>query len=394
MAPSLPPVTLATSPDARERPGEGSFPISDPRLSLRDLKRLGDRLAVQDPVSAVLRAREVPGVENRDIYLGEVLRTWGERDGEAAAKWVSSQFSGERLSDALYYVADGWAETDPKGSAEWFLVNTAGSIRDDALWESVEAWGRKDTYAALAWANRLDDYLKWTVMDGLASGWASVDPPAAAAAGLEMRDDDHGHEFVITAVDHWADSDPEAAAEWTGALENARLRANASAEVGKVWALGDPGAAARWAERIPDERSRNAALLGIADGWSRHDPGGAVEWAVSAVADPALRDEIVADITFNWSNIDPTGATAWLGRKPPGPDRDLILRKFSYHVFEDDPRAAVGWAGEIADPGLRRAELDSLLARWIEVAGEPARAEILKLDLPADLKRQFAKAAP
>ncbi len=390
----LPPVTLTADPKALERLGGGSLFLSDPRLSLRDLKRIADQLALTDPVAAVLRAKEVPGVENRDIYLGEVLRTWGETDGVAAVKWVMSQFSGEHLSDALYYVADGWAEIDPEASASWFLENTTGSIRDDALWESVEAWGRKDTPSAVAWANQLDDYLKWMVMDGLASGWASVDPPAAAAAGLAMLDEDHGHDFVITAVNHWADTDPERAAEWTRDLSNARMRANASGELGKIWALSDPRAAAQWSAGIEDERSRHAALEGIADGWSRHDPGGAIEWALSSVKDPALLEGMVEGITFNWSNIDPTGATNWLGQQPPGPGRDLVLQKFSGNVFEDDPWAAVDWAGEISDPALRQAELRSLLQRWLEVSGESARAEILQLDLPADLKSEFGKAAP
>ena len=389
---SSPPVTLALDSAALERPGGGEMLISDPRLSLRDLKRVGDRLALSDPVAAVLRASEVPGVENRDVYLGEVLRTWGETDGESAAKWVSSQFSGEHLSDALYYVADGWAETDPEAAAGWFLENTTGSIRDDALWESVEAWGRKDTPAAVAWASQLDDYLKWMVMDGLASGWASVDAPSAAAAGLEMIDEDYGQEFVLTAVDHWADSSPEEAAAWVRGLENARLRANSSGELAKIWALGDPEAAAKWSAGIEDERSRYAALAGIADGWSRHDPAGAIEWALSSVEEPDLLEEMITDMTFNWSNIDPTGATNWLGKMEAGPHRDLVLQKFSNQVFEDDPHAAVGWAGEIGDPVIRLTEQRALLQRWLEVGGESARAQILRLDLPAELKSEFAKA--
>jgi hypothetical protein len=389
----LPPVTLITDPKSLERLGGGDLELSDPRLSLRDLKRIADQLALTDPVAAVLRAKGVPGIENRDIYLGEVLRTWGETNGMEAVKWVQSQFSGEHLSDALYYVADGWAEADPKASADWFLENTTGSVRDDALWESVEAWGRKDSRAALAWANELDPYLKWMVMDGLASGWASVDPPAAAAAGLGMLDDDHGHEFVITAVNHWADSDPIQAAEWIRNLTNSRIRANASGELAKVWALGDPKSAAQWASGIQDERSREVAFQGIANGWSRHDPGGAIEWALSSVGDRARLEKMVTDIAFNWNTIDPTGATSWLERKSPGPDRDLVLQKFSYHVFEDDPRAAVGWAGEIGDPDLRRTEQRSLLQHWLEVAGESARAEIRQLDLPGDLKGEFAESA-
>ncbi len=387
-------ITLVTDPATQERLGDGVLLLSDPRLSPQQLQKIGRQLVTRDPIDAVRRAKEIPGIENRDAYLGEALRAWGEADGETASRWVQSHLAGEALSDALYYVADGWAEAEPAKAAAWFHENTSGSIRDDALWESIEAWGRKDISAAVVWVKSLDEQLKWIAMDGLASGWASIDSPAAAAAGLQMLDEDYGHDFVITATNHWADSDPRSAAEWASGLENARLRANVSGELGKVWSQHDPKAAAAWLTTVADERSRRAALEGIAIGWSKHDPAGAIEWALASGDAPEALDEIITDITFNWSNLDPAGAAKWLENRPRGPDRDRVIQKFTTCFFEDDPQAAVGWAAEIGDPVQRETELRRLLKQWVDLRGEVARKEIETLDLPDGLKSEFAKATP
>ena len=186
--------------------------ISDPRLSLRQLTAIAGRLAAEDPEEAVRRAMEIPGHDSREIYLGEALRAWGERDGAAAAAFVGELFQGRRLADALYYVADGWAEADPAGAAEWFHRNTEGTVLEDAMWEALESWGRKDPAAAFAWSANLDDYERSTAMQGLAEGWGAVDPEGAAAAGLEMKDTGHGRDFLVSVMTQWAGSAPEKAA--------------------------------------------------------------------------------------------------------------------------------------------------------------------------------------
>jgi len=383
-------ITLVTDPATQERLGDGVLLLSDPRLSPQQLQKIGRQLVTRDPIDAVRRAKEIPGIENRDAYLGEALRAWGEADGETASRWVQSHLAGEALSDALYYVADGWAEAEPAKAAAWFHENTSGSIRDDALWESIEAWGRKDISAAVVWVKSLDEQLKWIAMDGLASGWASIDSPAAAAAGLQMLDEDYGHDFVITATNHWADSDPRSAAEWASGLENARLRANVSGELGKVWSQHDPKAAAAWLTTVADERSRRAALEGIAIGWSKHDPAGAIEWALASGDAPEALDEIITDITFNWSNLDPRGATRWLDAQTPGVKTDRVLKAFSGMVLEEDPEAAVVWATKISDPATRDAHVRGLLDGLVGAYGNSARKAIQNFQLPEELKRAYA----
>ena len=59
--------------------------FNDPRISMRQLGKTGEKMALVDPDAAVRRALEIPGRGNRKAYLGSVLRIWGEKDGETAA---------------------------------------------------------------------------------------------------------------------------------------------------------------------------------------------------------------------------------------------------------------------------------------------------------------------
>ncbi len=369
--------------------GKRERTITDPRISFRQLGNIAEELALADPEMAVRKALEIPGHDNREAYLGSVLRTWGEIDGETAAIWVSNYFKGEQLTDALYYVADGWAEGDPEKAGAWYKANTEGTVLDDALWEVLESWGRKNPSAAFAWSENLDEYEKATAMQGLAEGWGAVDPEEAVEAGMTMDMGSYGMEFLSSVMTQWAGSDPEKAAAWATQLDNEQLRAEVLSELGETWAQTDPVRAAEWAGSIEDAVSRWFAQEGIAIGWSEHDPGAAVEWGISNITEADQLDEMVGDITFNWVNQDPRGAVKWLERQPPGPRTDLVLNAFTSEIFDDDPEASVLWAAQINDPALRDQKVRNLLEEWVGSYGTPARVRIQAMNLPETLKAEF-----
>lgn len=385
-----PAVTLDLGNVAADPSTIAELPIDDPRISFRQLTAIAGKLAAKDPEAAVKRALEIPGHDNREAYLGEVLRAWGEKDGVAAATFAKDYFNGQQLTDALYYIADGWAEADPAGAAKWYHENTEGTVLDDAMWEALESWGRKDPAAAFAWTSNLDEYLKSTTMKGLAEGWGAVDPAGAAAAGLEMRGTDYGRDFLVSVMTQWAGSDPDKAAAWAAGLVDEELRGGVTQELGEIWSQTDPGKAAAWAAAITDPGQRRSAEIGIAIGWSEHDPAGAVGWAVEAVKDPEQLDEMVGDIVFMWSNLDPRGAARWLDQQPAGPKTDQILKSFSATIVDDDPASAAAWASRIADPAARDQHLRGILDGLVENFGDSARKAIQDFAIPEELKRAYA----
>jgi hypothetical protein len=393
-APSDPPVTLSGGAHRRGTLSDSAGrDIVDPRISLRQLAISASLHAMEDPGAAVRRAASIPGHDNREIYLGEVLRVWGETDGKAAAAFANDYFQGRQLSDALYYIADGWAEVDPAGAAAWFRDNTEGSVEDDALWECLESWGRKDPGAALAWANGLDDYVKANAMQGLAEGWGAVDPEGAAEAGMGFVDSEFGRDFLTSVATQWAGSDPDKASAWALGLANERLRAAVVYELVDIWSRSDPQAAGAWAAKIEDPGTRATAEAGIAKGWSIHDPGGAMEWALARITDPPQLEEAINDIFFNWSNFDPRGASRWLDAQSPGKRKDQVLGVFSSIILDQDPDAAVAWANRISDEASRERRLRSILEELVASYGDWAYKAIQGYDIPEPLKREFTPPA-
>ena len=390
--PDTTPVVVTTLPQGGS--GATALPsgtsISDPRISFRQLGRLAEDATLIDPVDAVRNAEKIPGHDNREEYFGTALRTWGETDGETAAMWVLDEYQGEKLSDALYYVADGWAEAEPEAAGNWFLENTTGAILEDAVWEVLEAWGRKDPEAAMEWSEQLDDYTKAGILFGLAEGWGAVDPEGAAQAGMSMEGEIR-YDFLTSVATQWAGSDPQALGNWATSLLSEELRAGVLAEMGESWAQIDPQAAAEWGAALESATDRYYLQSGIAVGWSDHDTSGAVEWAVNAITDPEDLNELLGDIVFNWTNLDPAGTSEWLNQQPTGTKKDTILEVFSETISGQDPMAAVAWANQISDPDKRIESLRTLARDWYEEEGVSSLDEMRKLGLPNDVIEDVRK---
>ncbi len=360
--------------------------LRDPRVSLRELRRLGEVGAVRDPVAAVHAAREIPGYDNRGVYLSAVLAAWGEREGSAAAEWVLGHFKGEQLGEALYQVADGWAESDPAGAGAWLLEHTGGVVRIDSLWEVMEAWGRKDPAAAAAWIGTLDEALRWDVVDGLADGWAAVDPAGAAAFAGRMSEEDGAVGFLRAVATQWAAYDPDAAVRWADSLRHEAASEAVHLEIGEIWAAGDALAAARWADGQDDPGRARWAREGVARGWAAHDPGAALDWMLAGRSGMEVDEELVGEIVGSWSGVDPGSVSEWLDARPSKAGIDPVLRQFSSSILEMDPRAALIWAGEIADPEARSRHLHALAGEWLSLEGSAAIAAIEALGLPIDME--------
>lgn len=375
-------------------PGEGgrfsseefADSLRDPRMSMRELRKTGEAAVLRDPVAAVRSAREIPGYDNRETYLASVLTAWGEQDGASAVLWITDNFKGTQLSDALYYVADGWADADPAAAGAWYLARTEGSVRVDSLWEVMEAWGRKDPQAAAIWSETLEDDLKWQVIDGLGDGWAAVDPKGAAAFAEKMIEADSGGDFIRAVATQWAAYDPAEAVKWAAKLQQEAAAEMVHVEIGEIWASTDPLAAAKWVDAQADPGRARWSREGVARGWAAHDPGGALDWVLAERSGVTPEEGLVEDVVKQWSEVAPGSVSEWLDARGSKPGNDPVLRHFSSSILEIDPQAAMVWAGEITDPGARKQQLYELADEWLSLEGAAAIPKIEALGLSIDMK--------
>lgn len=369
--------------------GGSSGDLSVGSLSSVSLEQSGYRMGREDPLAALAAAKSIPGRENRQVYTEAVYTAWGEKNGQEAVEWVMANLKGVERADALYYIADGWGESDPAAAAAWFNENTSGTNREDAIYEILESWGRKAPQDALAWAESLDEYTRSSVMDSLASGWASHDPQGAAKAAEQLMDHDFGDEFVMSIAGQWANSNPAEAANWAATLKNEDARAIAFMEIGTEWGMSDPSKAAAWLATLQTAEDKSYAALGIAQGWAEHDPGSSLKWAVASVDDPETRLRIIEDVMLDWSYTDPSAAAEWLNAQPKGPQNDEVLATFSGAIIDLDPESALTWASTISDEAKRNENLQSLIEQWIAMDEDEAREWISKSQLSPDIKAKF-----
>ncbi len=182
----------------------------------------------RDPAGAAayLQTRLYDGGEGGDLYfstVGLVAERWSKTDLNAAAQWAASLPSRRARRDALRRVAVSWASSDLPGAARWAGTLAADAGRGDAWQAIVAAWpggdfdgegawvsslpagpDRDETTAshagkiastdpekALMWARTINGLeIQGRIIDGILSGWARTDPPAArnwaAANGVNV----------------------------------------------------------------------------------------------------------------------------------------------------------------------------------------------------------------
>jgi len=365
--------------------------ISDPALSFRNLRRIAEARVARSPSEAVEAAMKVTGYDNREAYFSAALQAWGEEDGQSAAEYCVANFKGEQMADALYYVAEGWAESDPPTAADWFHENADAEVREDALWEVLESWGRKDGEKAFQWALELDGDIRSEVIDGLAQGWAAVEPERAAEIGESLQGETYQNEFLMAVASHWSDRDPMAAAKWGESLLNEQARAGVFDEIGENWAYTAPAEAANWAAQLQDPENRRAMLSGAISSWSEHDPDAAMDFIAGVETDESHMSGMLKDVIYNWSSVDPSGTVGWLENQESGESKDNVLSVFSDVIMNIDSEAAVAWANQMSDTTDREAKLRRLIPLWIKKEGPVALRQLEQMDIPANLQEEFLK---
>jgi hypothetical protein len=167
-------------------------------------------------------------------------------------------------------------------------------------------------------------------------------------------------EATALLLDHWAESDAIAAAEWCARLDSGEKRspwlvrvssklakrdpaaamamleehhlAADPAATGTVlhhWARRDPDAAAEWISRQADEELRDASWNRIALSLSESDPAKAATLAAENISGEVQQEEAVISVLHQWILRDRKAAAAWVDLFPEGPLRQRAAEEFN-----------------------------------------------------------------
>ena len=217
--------------------------------------------AAVDPNRALKLAEDLAANDDAQsrTYLANLMSTWVARDAEAALGWALERES--VLDPALLgNAAAGLANRDP-GAAAGYVEQLPAQFRDVWITRMAGPYGR----------NNLDEAVNWI---GQYRG-----QPVYEQAFTQL-------------ISQAAQSNPESAAQLL-VSEPAQVQRNSVGAVATSWARQDPDAAARWAAALNDATARDQGLVSVLQLVMRQDSADEARALLEArVSDPDMRARI------------------------------------------------------------------------------------------------------
>ncbi len=317
------------------------------------------------------------GQFRNDETIG-LLHRLARLDPAAAIDYAVQHPERHGQADLAAELFAGWLDRDERSARAWLDTVPAGELRVQLVPLVVSHLASEQPEAALALAGELPGY------DG------ELEPlPASGkwdhADELEAQSREHAYAMVFR---EWASSDPAAAADRAGMIEDPLHRNMALQEVGAKWILKDAAAAIAWAQQLPAGPGRHSALQGILEGWTSHAPAEAAAFLGGMEAGPE-RTEWLRQLGENWSASDPRQAFEWAAGLPGEAERADATRSVLAKVLESDGRQAADYALTLPAGATRRQGMELVLPLWS--AGDAAGVRAWLEDLPDAAVRHEAQ---
>jgi len=265
-------------------------------------------------------------------------------------------------------------------------------------WEIVmQNWARKDGAGVMEFI-RTYDWKGWHPLSGPGGkyealiGWATTDPKAALAYFEDPANAmKHDSNLQRALVKGWVAKDPEAAALWALAPEQAGITSQVhQLIVDAICRKGGQELLDSWFAGLPQDSPGLAKMAkAVTTAKNRFQPDKAADWIESQKGKPWVEDgTLVTGTALQLASRDPAAALAWAGRtgsaaavttamqmwcqrdvraasewlraNPTAPMYDQAAFQVIQSIAKDDAEAARAWAGTIKDQTLRARALQTL----------------------------------
>lgn len=377
----------ARSDDA-VRGASGQDRGGDERSVEEDAFRDAVRFATEETIGglvASLRSR-VGGDGSGHDRLMHAFRRWSELDPGAALAAALGETDRRLREAALHTVFQAVAERD-LGAAQALLASVSDpDLRREAIHAMIDSGGRRSPAAFARFLEALPDgrEFPWFFRE-----WAEAEPGAAAAFVLSVGDHAKRAEWIRGVASGWAERDSAGAMTWLQGLAGTAEFWPAAETVVDETARRDPAAAAAFVQGLPAGHRRRELMDRVSGEWARQDLEGAVAWAESLDGPRGVAG--MGPLLHEWARIDPQGAAAYLSRLPVSERTLDAAREVAERWGGTDPEAALAWALEQRDPGLRSRALGGALAAWADRDAASA-AELATHFAPGDELRDAVRA--
>ncbi len=312
------------------------------------------------PDEAVKLLADWPDI-NRGNMLQQLALRWARQDAKAALEWVGTLspedaqrlYTGILLPIGAEFGAPFARPIDPRVAAQYLDKLTNPSVRDRAVNVIATGLARTDPEGALSWLGQN------ATGDTYTRDVTNLFTMLASPQLRSMTMDDG----TLISMPSNNMSNPSAAVALLAKLGDPSLRTAAIGQIATGWAQLDPEAAAQWAVNLPatDSAARASALNTIVAGWTVNDPASAVAFMEKS-GDPAMLLPSAPGIADALSKIDTQGALNFVQKLPDGVAKDQALNNILVNIAPQDFSTAWNFAANLPEGTSRDAAMISLIS--------------------------------
>jgi hypothetical protein len=274
---------------------------------------------------------------HRNAFLSSILTEWAHRDGRAALDWTTKNLPhdftqydavlsavGKDDPDTAWRYAGELAAKEDRANAQSIYVSALRGI--------VYSGNFTQASALIANLQTLPAGGKYDLSSFLAGQWGLYNPAQAAQWASTLPDDgslNRGQTLVSLGV-AWAQSDPQAAADFAIRLQPGVARQNMLATSLGSWAADHPDQAAQWLNENQGNPDLNLVVRSLASSSTMIDtnPQEAIDWANTIKGDNPVRIQALTIIMNRWMGNDPASVENYLNTSTDlSPETIQIIRQ-------------------------------------------------------------------
>ncbi len=379
--------------------------------------------SVKDPETALVRAMALPEKRDTDLAISRITMALAARRPADFFRLYAELAKWPHVGFSIGAAAGNLAATDPRAMAA-LLKNPPNYLkrndetREKACRGLASGWGSTDPAAAAAWFRELENPKDRALgLHEIAKQVIPRDP--ARAAELIRESGSVGNDALWAAASALAQSDPEAALAWlkkefpeesvaaAGKVASQHIPQTAQAAVdymvqhadmlfsnGKIqlvpfinWSLDDPAAALAMAEKIQDPGTLSNVRALLLDAMAHRSP----QEALAAASPGEEQNRVMGPAVENWARQDLTAATTWLAAQPAGRPRDNAIQGLLNVTLRLEPESAMPWAAAVSDSQTRIAIYTRVIHDTGVVEQEAAIASLQAVAASPDEIQQVVK---
>ncbi|RYD65865.1 MAG: hypothetical protein EOP83_06440 [Verrucomicrobiaceae bacterium] len=208
-------------------------------------------------------------------------------------------------------------------------------------------------------------------------GKTSAHDPAAIAAALGSADRENVEVALEVLLPDLTKRDVAAAAELARSLEPWAQREQALLFVAGAWADSDPEAGAQWCRSLADAEEQLHCLRALCNRLATTDPARAIA-LVEANGETDTK-VLAQEIMQHWPRRDPKAAIAWVENRRDPELKDSLWNHLALSFAEIDPQQAANLAAErIVSEKIQDEAVISVVHQWV-LKDRKAAAEWVEL---------------